>query len=64
MLSEQVTILQCMKAALSMVHTSSEGAAKRLQHWKAGPPHALDLQLPRVGRMVDGEVWYENGFFF
>ena len=62
-LSDQVAVLRRIKAVLIMMHTSSKGEAKWLEHWKAGLPHVLDLQLPREGRMVNGELWYENGFF-
>jgi hypothetical protein len=43
--STQVVVLQRMKAVLSVMQTSSKGTAKWVEHWKAGLPHAFDLQL-------------------
>ena len=63
--SKQVVVLQRMKAGLSMICSEDPTSRKRLQQWKAGLPHALDLKLPRGVKRVDAdipELWFEEGF--
>ena len=45
------------------VGTSKSPLVNRLQHWKAGLPHALDVQLPSGGRKVEAvipELWFDT----
>ena len=60
-LAMQVDILQRMKAQLSTLWTGELYMTKRLQQWKAGPPHPLDLH-PRTA-MATMETVYDGGFF-
>ena len=59
--SEQVLILQRMKAAMSTLWTGELYMTKQLKQWKAGPPHPLDLH-PRTA-LMSMETVYDGGFF-